>query len=74
MRRIPRRFPVGRLYEVEIARMGEATPIAKTTRTPVTLVDRYLGVGDAWALVHAADARWDGREGAWVTLDANGDA
>ncbi|MEY2422460.1 MAG: hypothetical protein QOI95_2527 [Acidimicrobiaceae bacterium] len=38
------------------------------TRAPVTRLDPYLGVGDAWALVHAAQAAWDGAEGGWVSL------
>ena len=40
----------------------------KTTRTPVTLLDPYLGVADAWALVHAANAEWDSGSRDWVTL------
>jgi hypothetical protein len=41
------------------------------TRAPVTLLDPYLGVGDAWALVHAAEGAWDGANGDWVSLTDN---
>jgi hypothetical protein len=62
LRRIP---PKGLLrrsrYEVELPSSGEGdVPIQKVTSTPVTLIDKYLGVGDAWALVHAADEALSG--------------
>jgi hypothetical protein len=34
----------------------------------VTVIDPYIGVGDAWALVHAADEAWDGEVGDWVSM------
>ena len=34
------------------------------------MIDPYLGVGDAWAVVRAADAAWDGTSGDWVSLEA----
>jgi hypothetical protein len=63
-----RRLPWGRVYEVELALAGERTSSVKTTRVPVTMIDPYLGVGDAWALIDEADDRWDGRVGEWVTF------
>ena len=68
IRRVMRRLPWGRVYEVEIASGSEVVPRVKTTRVPVTMIDPYLGVGDAWALIDEADRRWDGRAGQWVTF------
>ncbi|MGH2350767.1 MAG: hypothetical protein ACRDJN_04035, partial [Chloroflexota bacterium] len=58
-----------RRYEIEFppdAKFGSTK--REVTATPVTVIDRYLGVGDAWTLVHAADAAWNGHSGEWVTL------
>lgn len=67
-----RRLPPGffrRLYEVEYTPEGGTTPTwRQVTRTPVTLIDPYLGVAEAWALVHAADDAWSGEAGEWITL------
>ncbi len=56
-----------RRYEVEFTSADEA-PVRRVTSTPVTLIDQHVGVGDAWALVHAADDAWDGEAGEWVSL------
>lgn len=68
-----RRVPPGRFhrraYEVELTEPNAAAPTwTRVTRTPVTLIDPYLGVGDAWAVVKAADRAWDGRSGDWVSM------
>lgn len=68
-----RRLPRGRFrrptYEVEFTQAGDSkSEWSRVTRTPVTLIDSFLGVGDAWALVHAADEAWDGHTGSWVSL------
>jgi len=69
MRRLPPARFRRRLYEVELFSEGSAEPEwVRRTHTPVTLIDPYLGVAEAWALVHAADAAWDGGIGSWVTL------
>src|SRR5690606_28141095 len=39
-----------------------------TTRTPVTLLDPLLGIGDAWSVIDAANRAWDGECGSWVSL------
>jgi hypothetical protein len=57
----------GRRYELEIV-LATGERVRRTTRTPVTDIDPHLGVGDAWSIVHAADATWDGDAGDWVTL------
>jgi hypothetical protein len=58
-----------RIYEVEFTPEWETSPSwRRVTAAPVTIIDPYLGVGDAWALVHAADAAWTGGVGEWVTL------
>jgi len=41
---------------------------SRITSTPVTLIDPYLGVGDAWSVIKAADAAWTGGVGAWTSL------
>jgi hypothetical protein len=68
-----RRLPQGRFrrpkYEVELTQGDDyRSEWSRVTRTPVTLIDPILGVGDAWALVHAANEAWDGHVGAWVSL------
>ena len=69
LRRLHPTFLRRRMYEVEFTAKGETSPSwSKVTRTPVTLIDPYLGVGDAWALLHAADNAWNGEVGDWVTL------
>lgn len=40
-----------------------------TTTTPATQIDTLIGVEEAWALVDAADAAWNGGVGAWVSPD-----
>ena len=58
----------GRRYELElVTTTGER--LRRVTRAPLTDLDPQLGVGDAWAVIHAADARWNGEVGEWVTLD-----
>ena len=70
LRRLPRKgFLRRRLYEIEFPAPDEGgSPIRRVTSTPVTAIDKLLGVGEAWALVHAADKAWDGQLGKWVTL------
>lgn len=70
LRRIP---PKGllrrRLYEIDLsAEMANGASTRSVTSTPVTTIDKFIGVGDAWALVRAADDAWNGRSGDWVTL------
>lgn len=40
----------------------------RETTTPVTLIDPYVGVAEAWALVHAADAAWEAGSDQWIAL------
>jgi hypothetical protein len=69
MRRLPPTFLRRRGYEVEFIATGDTSPTwSRVTRSPVTLIDPYLGVGDAWALVDKADNAWAGEVGEWVTL------
>jgi hypothetical protein len=62
LRRLPSRRFRRRRYEVEVS--GPRGRVVRTTRTPATEIDGYLGTGDAWALVHAAD----NDPGEWVRL------
>lgn len=72
LRRLPSKGLLRRKrYEVEIT-PADVAPVRRVTSTPVTLIDKYSGVGDAWALVHAADDAWDGESGEWISL--GGDA
>jgi hypothetical protein len=68
VRRLPRRW-VRRRYEVDFGD-GSAPQI---TTTPVTLIDPILGVGDAWAVIGAADEGWTGGIGQWASLDRTGE-
>jgi hypothetical protein len=68
-----RRVSLGRFrrraYEVEFTELNAVVPTwTRVTRKPVTLIDPYLGVGDAWAVVKAADRAWDGQRGKWASL------
>ena len=73
MIRIRRCEPKGllrrRRYEVEFVEpdTGE-TRWQRETTTPVTTIDQHIGVGDAWALVHAADKAWDEGSSRWSSL------
>lgn len=73
VRRIPARG-IGRLlnrnlYEIEYSYPGEEGGVVyQVTDIPVTKIDKYLGVGDAWAVIHAADRAWDGEHGKWRAL------
>lgn len=59
-------------YEVEFPSSDERFgPSYTVTTTPVTAIDKIVGVGDAWTLVHAADDAWKGESGRWVTLQAD---
>jgi len=43
-------------YEVELLDGQGKVSWRRKTTTPVTLIDPHIGVAEAWALVHAADA------------------
>jgi hypothetical protein len=71
LRRLPERgrFRRRRVYEIEFPPdESSAEPKRVVTITPATTIDKYLGVGDAWALIDAANQAWDGENGEWVTL------
>lgn len=70
LRRVKSRFPVGRVYEVEL-RDSDGMIRRIITRSPLSVLDPKLGVGDAWAVIDAANRAWDGRSGEWVTLYAS---
>lgn len=66
LRRVATRVPFGRAYEVEIP-WGEGVECV-VTRSPLSVLDPLLGVGDAWSLIDAANRAWDGQRGEWVAL------
>jgi hypothetical protein len=61
-----------RRYELEVM-MSTGERLRRVTSAPLTYLDPHLGVGDAWAVIHAADAKWSGDVGDWVTLAPNPD-
>lgn len=73
MIRIRRCQPKGllrrRRYEVEFVEPATgATRWRREATTPVTTIDQQVGVGEAWALVHAADKAWDEGSPRWISL------
>jgi hypothetical protein len=74
VRRLPSRFLRRRRYEVESKPEGSDAPAFHVvTSTPVQVIEGVLGTGDAWSVVKAADERWDGTTGEWVSLYAQPD-
>ncbi len=67
VRRIKQRLPIGRLYEVELTAPDGEVELT-STRSPLTILEPTMGVGDAWAVIHAADRAWDGSTGKWAGL------
>lgn len=59
-------------YEVELV-VGARRSVRRT-RTPVTEIDEQLGVGDAWALVQAADDAWERGHRRWIGLPTTDDS
>ncbi len=69
LRRLPSRFLRPRVYEIEFIDEGDsARNWRRVTSTPVNHMEPYLGVGDAWALVDAANDAWNGEVGDWVSM------
>lgn len=66
LRRIKPRVPIGRLYEVEVPSGAGVDRVV--TRSPLSVLEPRLGVGDGWALIDAANQMWSGSSGEWVTL------
>ena len=69
IRRIEPRLLRRRRYEVECTadETGDVT-WSRVTSTPVRLIERDLGVGDAWSLINAADDAWREGHRDWITL------
>jgi hypothetical protein len=59
-------------YEVEFVDRGDTAAWRRQTTAPVTLIDPHMGVAEAWALVHAADAAWDRGSDEWIRLPRTG--
>ena len=58
-------------YEIELIE-SRAISWRKETTAPVTVMDQRIGVGEAWALVHAADAAWEKGLEDWIHLPSTG--
>ena len=69
-----RRCSAGRLLRrsrYEIEKVDPSTGVVewhRETSSPVTTIDKFVGVAEAWALVHAADAAWDRQSDDWIAL------
>lgn len=69
IRRLPkRRFRRHPPYEVEYHLAASGEGWHKVTAYPVFDIEMVIGTGDAWTMIKAADAEWDGSTGQWVTL------
>ena len=62
VRRVESRLPWVRTYEIELG----ATTTAVRRGTAVRRLERALGIGDAWAFIHAADRAWDVGDRSWA--------
>ena len=72
VRRLPSQRFKRRWYEVQFIEPNTLGPKwSKKTRTPIAEMEQVLGVGDAWAVLRAADRAWNGGLGDWVTLFGN---
>jgi hypothetical protein len=74
--RIRRCEPTGtlrrRLYEVELVDQGSGVVAwREESSTPVTLIDPYGGVAEAWALVRSADEHWGRGSTEWISLSGS---
>ena len=66
IRRLPKRRFRRTLDEVEYEPACRSVTGWRTiTTAPVFDPEKVVGTGDAWAMIHAADAGWDGAQGAW---------
>ena len=72
LRRLPDHrgvFRTSRRYEVEFTPAGATSPEwTRETDDPQPIIEPYFGLGDAHALIDAADRSWDGGVGTWQTL------
>lgn len=57
-----------RLYEVEYVSL-EGETWKKQTQSPVFALERYIGVSEAWSMIHAARALWDRQAPGWVEME-----
>jgi hypothetical protein len=72
LRRIPKRSWFGRWYELFLPAHEGPEPSTVATNAPLVQLEPLFGVGDAWALIDAADRAWDGQgNGEWVSLYRN---
>lgn len=75
IRRLPKRRLRRPPYEVEFRPVDPRTDgWHKITSHPVFEIEKVVGTGDAWAMIRAADASWNGTSGAWVTIHEPGEA
>jgi hypothetical protein len=65
----PTGFRRRRRYQAELLDPDTGVTLwRKETTTPVTFIDPYIGVAEAWALVHSVDSAWDHNSAGWVSL------
>ena len=68
IRRLPKQRFRRVSYEIEYQPIHPADGFRLISRHPVLELEQIVGVGDGWAMIHAADQAWDGHEGQWVTI------
>jgi hypothetical protein len=67
IRRVPSKIPFSRAYEVELSPHGWPEGIRRhVTRSPNSILEPILGVGDAWSFVHEADRQWAAGNRGWA--------
>jgi hypothetical protein len=66
IRRVRTRVPLSRLYEVELSQRGSPNRALHVTRSPTSLLEATLGIGDAWSFVDEADRQWDAGNRGWA--------
>jgi hypothetical protein len=71
IRRLPKPRFRRRPYEIEYRPLtGSDVGWHKITTAPIFDLEKVVGTGDAWAMINAADADWDGAHGEWVSVYA----
>lgn len=67
IRRIKSKIPFLRLYEIELALHGWPENTKRhVTRSPNSVLEPILGVGDAWSFVDEADRQWSAGQLGWA--------
>jgi hypothetical protein len=67
IRRTRSRLPFSRVYKIELSPRGMADLTRHyITRSPNSVLEPLLGVGDAWSFVGEADRQWKDGNSGWA--------